>query len=310
MRYVLTHLLLALVVGGEFREQRTTQQKLPILSSAVNNPPGFIQPLVVVATEDKLFSVVQNSTVEGNYLITASMDGNLRLYDSRDGSLIRNFVGHQASVNGALLTSDDAFVISCSGNYDARWQSQKSLNGEGTDNSIRIWDLPSGLQILRLPLQGSPVCHYLGVSAITANEAGTIVVSGGFDNAVCVWDRTTGKLLSKFGGLSERTTENGTVYVDSNAFHAGPITAVGSYTEPSDTGFDLLHRAVSCSDDASFRIWDIGVDSTSAFTEVECIGPASARCRQPNPFAHTQAITCMTILKLQPAKQVLVTGNT
>ena len=299
----------ARIAGGEFREQRTTQQKIPILSSAVNNPPGFIQPLDVVATEDKPFSVVQNSTVDGNFLITASMDGNLRLYDNRDGSLIRTFVGHQASVNGVFMTSDDAYVISCSGNYDALWQTQKTLNGEGTDNSIRIWDLPSGLQILKLPLQGSRICHYLGVSSITANEAGTIVISGGFDNAVCIWDRTTGKLLSKFGGLSERTTENGTVYIDSNAYHAGAITAVGSYTEPSDTGFDLLHRAVSCSDDASFRIWDIGVDSTSAFTEIACVGPASARCRQANALAHTQPITCMTILKLQPAKQVLITGS-
>ncbi len=253
--------------------------------------------------------MVQNSTVDGNYLITASMDGNLRLYDNRDGSLIRTFVGHLAPVNGVIITADDAFVISCSGIYDAQWQTQKILNGEGTDNSIRIWDLPSGLQMSKLPLQGAPICHYLGVSAITANEAATIVISGGFDNAVCIWDRSTGKLLYKFGGLSERTTENGTVYINSNAYHAGPITAVGSYTEPSDTGFELLHRAVSCSDDASFRIWDIGVDSTAAFTEVVCVGPTSARCRQPNPLAHTQAITCMSLLKLQSNLQVLITGD-
>jgi WD40 repeat protein len=237
------------------------------------------------------------------------MDGNLRLYDNRDGSLIRTFVGHQASVNGVIMTADDAFVISCSGNYDARWQAQKSLNGEGTDNSIRIWDIPSGLQMLKLPLQGAPICHYLGVSAVTANEAGTILVSGGFDSAVCIWDRSTGKLLSKFGGLIERTTENGTVYIDSNAFHAGAITAVGSYTVPSGTGFELMHRAVSCSDDASFRIWDISVDSTAAFTEVICVGPTSARCRQSNSLAHTQAITCMTILQLKPGLQVLITGE-
>lgn len=275
----------------------------------MNNPPGFVQPPVITATEDKPFAVVQNSTVDGNLIVTAGMDGVLRIYDNRDGSLVRTLTGHTASVNGVVITPDDAYVVSCSGDYDPAWQTRKTLNGDNTDNSIRVWDLPSGLQLLKLPLQNAPVnCHYLGVSAIAANEAATILISGGYDHAVCLWDISTGKLLYKFGGLDQQITTNGTVYVDTTAYHAGAITAIATYTQRSETGLDLLQRAISSSDDSSFRVWDIGVSSVSAFTEIACVGPASARCQTPNPLAHTQPVTCMTILNMPPSRQMLITG--
>ena len=234
----------------------------------------------------------------------------MRLYDSRDGSLVKTISGHTASVNGVFITSDDAYIISCAGNYDPAWRTKKTLNGDNTDNTIRVWDLPSGKQLLKLPVQGAPVvCHYLGVSAVAANEAGTMIISGGFDRAVCIWDRITGKLLSKFGGLVEQTTANGTIYADSNAYHAGVITAVTTYMLPSDTKLDLLQRAVSTSDDASIRIWDIGVSSPTSFSELKCIGSSIARCRQDNLLAHTQPVICMTILNMPPNRPILITGN-
>ena len=297
--------------GGEFRDQKITEKKYPISSLAVNNPPGFFQPLDIKATEDLPFLVVQNSTVDGNMVVTASMDGNLRLYDSRDGSLILTFSGHTASVNGVFITSDDAFIISCAGNYDAHWQTEQVLNGDNTDNTIRIWDLPTGLQILKLPVEGAPVvCHYLGVTTVAANLAGTIVVSGGYDHAVCLWDFSTGKLLYKFGGLHEQTSSNGTIiYTDSAVYHSGVINAVTTYTQPSDTNDDLLQMAVSCSDDGSFRIWDIAMSSPTAFTQLQCVGPSGARCPEQNPLAHTMAIICMTVLNIQPNRLLLITGK-
>jgi WD40 repeat protein len=304
------HFHVTFLAGGEFRDQKTTQRRFSILSTAANNAPGFDQPLLIKATEDRPFLVVQNKTVDGNLILTASMDGNMRLYDSRDGSLVKTISGHTASVNGVFITSDDAYIISCAGNYDPAWQTKKVLNGDNTDNTIRIWDLPSGKQILRLPVQGAPVvCHYLGVTAVAANEAGTMIISGGFDRAVCIWDRSTGKLLSKFGGLVEQTTANGTIYADSNAYHSGVITAVTTYTHPSDTKLDLLQRAVSISDDSSIRVWDIGMSSPTAFIELQCIGPSTARCRQPSPDAHTQAVTCMTVLNMPPNRPILITGK-
>ena len=277
----------------------------------MNNPPNFVQPTKIVATEDRPLLVVQNATVDGNFIVTASMDYNLRLYDSRDGSLIRIISGHTASVNGVFITSDDAYIISCAGNYEADWKTEKVLNGDNTDNTIRIWDLPTGLQLLKLPVQGAPViCHYLGVKAVAANLAGTILVSGGYDHAVCLWDISTGKLLYKFGGLNEQTNSNGTtIYTDSEAYHADVINVVTTYTQPSETNDDLLQRAVSCSDDGSFRVWDIEPSSPTAFTQLQCVGPSGARCPEPNPLAHTMAVICMTVLSIPPNRLLLITGK-
>jgi WD40 repeat protein len=298
-----------LLIGGETRDQKTGTQQFPIFSSAVNNAPSFVNPARIVVTEDLPFSVVQNISVDGNFVITASMDGVLRLYDSRDGDFIRRFEGHQDPVNSVFITTDDAFVISGAGKFDSLWKSKSTLNGDDTDNSIRIWDLTTGKQILKLPVQKGVTCHYLGVSVVTSNQAGTIVVSGGFDKAVCLWDRSTGKLLTKFGGIAQETTANGTSYVETNSYHAGPVTAVGTFTLPSESRISLLQRAVSCSDDCSCRIWDIGMDSLTAFTELACIGPSTARCRQPNPLAHTQPVTCMSIMSMPRGLQVLITGE-
>ena len=265
---------------------------------------------MVTATEDKPLSIVQNSTVDGNYIATASMDGIVRIYDNRDGSLIRSLTGHTSSVNGVIITPNNAYVISCSGVYVPSWQKLKILNGDNTDNSIRIWDVPTGRQLFKLPLQNAPtICHYLGVSAITTNNAATVLLSGGYDHAVCIWDSSTGKLLYKFGGLIEQTTSNGTVYVDTGNYHAGAITALSTYTQPSVTRLDLLQRAVSSSDDGSFRVWDIGVSSVTAFTQVACVGPVGARCQTPNPDAHTMPVICMAILNIPPSRQLLITGG-
>jgi WD40 repeat protein len=270
----------------------------------------LVQPQVIIATEDKPLLVVQNSTVDENYVATASMDGVVRIYDNRDGSLIRSLTGHASSVNGVLITPNNAYVVSCSGVYISGWQKLKILNGDNTDNSIRIWDLPTGRQLFKLPLPNAPtICHYLGVSAITTNDAATMLVSGGYDNAVCLWDSSTGKLLFKFGGLLEQTTVNGTVYVDSGNYHAGAVTALSTYTQPSETGLDLLQRAVSTSDDGSFRVWDIGVSSVTAFTQVACVGPVGARCQTPNLYAHTMPVICMAVLNIQPSRQLLITGK-
>ena len=275
----------------------------------MNNAPGFVFPIRIVATEDKPFHVVQNSSVDGNLLITACADKMLRLYDFRDGSLIRVFSGHVAQVNSVFITPDDSRVVSSAGRYDASWSSRATLNEDNDDNTIRIWELVSGIQLLRLPLSNTKVCHYLGVSVVTGNEAGTMIISGGYDNAVCVWDSMTGKLLTKFGGINQVTTANGTSYVQSASYHAGPITALGTFSIPNEVKRQLLHRAVSCSDDASCRVWDIGIDSVSVFTELKCLGPRSARCSQPDPNAHTQPVICLTILNKPSSKQVLITGK-
>mmetsp|Transcript_60899 Transcript_60899/g.163020 ORF Transcript_60899/g.163020 Transcript_60899/m.163020 type:complete len:2559 (+) Transcript_60899:1883-9559(+) len=296
--------------GGSQRAQQSTVVTLPVVSSAVNNAPGFVQPIRVTAYEDNPLRVVLNTSVDGNYVVTSSMDGELRMYDGRDGSLVRTFDGHTDPVNGVVFSDDDSYIVSCSGKYDGSWQTKKTLNGDTTDNTIRLWDVPSGVQMMKLPLQGGTVCHYLGVSAIVLNEASTIIVSGGYDNAVCLWDFQTGKMLMKFGGLSQVTTSNGTVYVQSDSYHAGVITALGTFMLPSsDTDTILNYYAVSCSDDSSFRVWDIRVDSTTAFSEVACVGPSSARCRVPRADAHTQPVICMTIMNTPPAPQVLVTGS-
>lgn len=149
-------------------------------------------------------------TPNGVYFISAGLDKKLKLIEIDTGEEIRTFIGHmnETLVNSINFnTAGDKFITSA-------W-----------DGTIRVWDLLSGLQLLKIK------AHPGGVYSAKFDPSGKYIISGGDDFMVRMWDAVTGALVSEFAG------------------HQG---GVGDVNITSD-----LRYLISGSRDGSIRIWNI-----------------------------------------------------
>jgi WD40 repeat protein len=149
-------------------------------------------------------------TPNGVYFISAGLDKKLKLIEIDTGEEIRTFIGHtnETLVNSINFNAaGDKFITSA-------W-----------DGTIRVWDLLSGLQLIKI--KGHPG----GVYSAKFDPSGKFIVSGGDDFMVRLWDATTGALVSEFSG------------------HQG---GVGDVNITAD-----LKYIISGSRDGSIRIWNV-----------------------------------------------------
>merc|ERR1712228_618374 len=99
------------------------------------------------------------------YIISAGIDGALRVWDIRFKKLVTHLKEHTAQINAIELYSDSRHALTCS-----------------KDRSFICWDLQTQRRIS---------CHRLGMGAIndlrlTEDEATVITVGG--DRSVTLWD--------------------------------------------------------------------------------------------------------------------------
>ncbi|KAK6605156.1 Vegetative incompatibility protein HET-E-1-like protein 15 [Botrytis cinerea] len=124
-------------------------------------------------------------------------------------AMLQTLEGHKGHVNSVAFSPDGKQVISGS-----------------SDNTVRLWDTTTGLQI-QPTLEG----HTIWVSSVAFSPDSKQVVSGSWDNTVRLWDTTTGLQI-------QPTLEGHTDSVNSVAF--------------SPDG----KQVVSGSDDKTIRLWD------------------------------------------------------
>ena len=166
--------------------------------------------------------------LDNTRLISGSADGTVRLWDTQSGA--SSVLGrHQDAVWGVAASPDERWLVS--GGADQRvmlWDTTgdqglshsfaeqveavssiavhgdllASANGNpsgtGADNSILLWDIPSGSQ--RATLEG----HQLAVTSISLSADGRRLASASADQSVRIWDVETGQAaLSPLAGHTD-----------------------------------------------------------------------------------------------------------
>ena len=107
---------------------------------------------------------------DGASLVTAGMDGTVRLWDAQTGEQRLVLSGHEGEVNNAEFVANDR------------------LASAGDDGTVRIWEIDGGRQVHVLRT-GSGAVHGLAVLP------GGILAAGGTDGVLRFWNIDQGELV-------------------------------------------------------------------------------------------------------------------
>jgi WD40 repeat protein len=168
-----------------------------------------IQPPFV--GHDKGISAIVFSS-KGDKVLTASVDKTARLWDVKSAQVARDFE-HTGSVSSAAISPDGNLVYTASQQIARAWEvnsnadkPRREFKGESSlvsavafspdghsivvgswDNTARLWDATSGVQVRNL--KG----HTDHVRAVAFSPDGRLVVTGSRDGTARIWDTATGK---------------------------------------------------------------------------------------------------------------------
>jgi guanine nucleotide-binding protein subunit beta-2-like 1 protein len=160
-------------------------------------------------------SVVISS--DGQFCLTGSWDGTLRLWEIASGKTTRRFVGHEKDVLSVAFSADNRQIVSGSRDKTIKlwntlgeckytvvngchteWVScvrfSPSLSTPvivscGWDKKVKVWNLND------LQLQKDLTGHTGYLNTVTVSPDGSLCASGGKDGTAILWDLNEGKRL-------------------------------------------------------------------------------------------------------------------
>lgn len=235
---------------------------------------------------------------EGDTLVSGSTDRSVRVWDIPSGKCLQTFQGHTSTVRCLVILKPAKIGVEADGTPILMPKEPLIITGS-RDSTLRVWKLPKpgDAQIhqagppandsdnpysLRV-LQG----HHNSVRAIAAH--GDTLVSGSYDCTVRVWKISTGELLHRLSGHSQKVYsvvldhERGRC-ISGSMDNLVKVWSIESgaclFNLEGHTSLvgllDLSHeRLVSAAADSTLRIWH----------------PETGQCLS-QLSAHTGAITC------------------
>ncbi|KAK3286063.1 receptor of activated protein kinase C 1-like protein [Cymbomonas tetramitiformis] len=124
---------------------------------------------------------------DGQFALSASWDGALRLWDLNTGTTTRRFVGHSKDVLSVAFSIDNRQIVCGS-----------------RDKTIKLWNTLGECEYTIADPDGhSEWVSCVRFSPVTSNP---IIVSGGWDKLVKVWNLTNCKLRTNLIGHTGSST--------------------------------------------------------------------------------------------------------
>jgi len=191
-----------------------------------------------------------NFSLDGKYIVSASDDNNIKLWDVATGKVIRTISGHTEAVKSAVFSPDNKYIVSSS-----------------RDDTNKLWETATGKEIKTFREY-----NFIPNSAIFSGD-GKFIISPSTDRRIKMWDPATGKEIRIFKGHKGKV-----VAVDLSSDNKYLISASGDSTIRlwnSFTGEELLvfrgHQGMvnsvafapddkffaSASDDNTVKLWDV-----------------------------------------------------
>jgi len=117
---------------------------------------------------------------DGQFALSGSWDGTLRLWDVNSGSTTRRFVGHTKDVLSVAFSADNRQIVSGS-----------------RDKTIKLWNT---LGECKYTIEENGHTEWVSCVRFSPNLQNPIIVSGGWDKAVRVWYLSNCKLKTNLVG--------------------------------------------------------------------------------------------------------------
>ncbi|KAK9721191.1 cross-pathway control WD-repeat protein cpc2 [Basidiobolus ranarum] len=117
---------------------------------------------------------------DGQFALSASWDKTLRLWDLNTGATTRRFVGHTGDVMSVAFSADNRQIVS-----------------SGRDKSIKLWNT---LGECKYNLTENGHSEWVSCVRFSPNPANPVIVSGGWDKLVKVWDLSKCKIRTNHIG--------------------------------------------------------------------------------------------------------------